>query len=71
MELTEAIKVCNLMKSRDRVIDMRSECISGSQMGWSLMINDKKHSIPAEVKKFFEKAVCDAIDYYEDKIKKL
>ncbi len=71
MEILDAVKVCNLMKSRDRLIDMHDDCIKGGQMGWSLMINDKKYQIPAEVKKFFNEAIDRAIDYYETEIKKI
>ncbi len=71
MEIINAIKVVELMKARDTLLDMRTECIAKSQCAWSFMVNDRKFPIHAKVKGIFSEAINKAIDIYEAEIEKL
>lgn len=71
MEIVDAIKIVKLMRERDSILDMRSNSITHSMSGWSLMINDKKFPIPSEAKQFFKEAIVKALDQIEQEIDKL
>lgn len=72
MELNTAKKVHALINDRERLLRMRAEAISNNKMrGWSLMVDDNKHAIPTEIKRFFIEAIDKSIDYYENEITKL
>ena len=72
MELDAAKKVHALVNDRARLLRMRADAISNNKMrGWSFMVDDNKHAIPTEIKRFFLEAIDKSIDYYEAEIEKL
>ena len=72
MELNDAKKVHALINDRERLLRMRADAISNNKMrDWSFMVDDNKHAIPTEIKRFFLEAIDKSIDYYEAEIEKL
>ena len=71
MEILDAMKVVDLMKNRDTLLDMRSCCESHSMSGWSFMVKDRKIPIPAEVKHIFIEAIEKSLDHSTSKREKI
>lgn len=71
MEFLTAMKVADLIKERDQILNMRSSCASHSMSGWSFMVNDRKIPIPTKVKRMFVEAIEKALDHYNQEIEKL
>lgn len=72
MELDIAKKASALISKREALLRMRADAVSNNKMrGWSFMVDDNKHAIPTEIKRFFFEAIDKSIDYYEAEIEKL
>ena len=71
MDLTEALRVFNLMKRRDYLLEMRSQAIQRENQDWSLLLNDRKLPISKEDKKFFREAIGKALDQVEAEIREM
>ena len=71
MKILDAMKVVDLMRERNCLLDMRSGCESGDNQGWAFMVNDRKFPIPTDVKKIFLEAIDKAITHYNSQIEKI
>lgn len=71
MDLLTAIKCSELVEKRDKMVTMRQIATEKEKNGWALTFDDKKMPIPSEVKSFFQKAIEDALHYYNSEIEKL
>lgn len=72
MELETAKKASAFISQREALLRMRADAVSNNKMrGWSFMVDDNKHAIPTEIKRFFIESIDKSIDYYEDEIAKL